>query len=229
MMKIALSVGLTLVVIIALLIKPLRKYKWKIMAGYAICVILLFVFYNYRTIGLILPFYRPTNQMFYQSDYVATKEYPDAFLPYLLKDKEVVVPTTLSWDESKKETYDHWQSGGMLYMNIINILSENGAKVSKEDYFYIFDQEKFQDELTDIGYLNDTFRYSFFYNDLESEYGNGFYYYWAYSASTTPFELYVSKKDVESCDRMYLMFNIEGNKLYLVSEAIYDEFTGGLD
>ena len=228
-MKIALSLMVTILVIIALIIKPLRKYKWTIMAIYGFAVIVLFVFYNYRTRDLILPFYKPVNQMFYQDDYIKTKEYPDAFMPYLLKGKEVVVPTLVTWDEDKKETYDHWQSGGMLYMNMVNIFEENGAMVSWKEYNFFLDQEKYEDEIIELGYLNDTFRYSFFYNDIECEYGNGFYYYWAYGANSIPFELLICKRDIETADKLYLMFNSTGDMLYLVSESVYEECTGGMD
>ena len=227
-MKIILSLALTIAVIAALLIKPLKKHRWKIMACYGLFTVALFIFYNARTLDLILPFYKPQSQTFYQSDYADTKEYPDALLPYILKDKEVVVPTLLTWDEANKESYDHWQSGGMLNMNTVNILTENGAKVTKEDYLFILDPEALENELIELGYLNDTFRYSFFYNDLESEYGNGFYYYWAYGASSIPFELYICPKDLKEADRLYLMYDAEGDTMYLISDSVYEEYAGGL-
>lgn len=229
MMKIALSALVTILLIIALFIKPLRAHRWKIMTAYALSVIFLFAFYNYRTINLILPFYQPKNQMFYQKEYTDTKEYPDALLPYLLNGKEVAIPSQLKWDESVMETYDHWQNGGMLNMNIYNILSENGAKVDFEDYLYIIDREIFEKELSELGYLNDTFRYSFFYNDIQSEYGNGFYYYWSYGASTQPFELLVWPDGIKEASKLYLMFDYEGNKLYLISSEVYEKhILGGL-
>lgn len=222
-MKIALSLMVTLAVIIALFIKPLQKHRWKIMAFYGVIVTGLFIFYNVRTKDFILRFIKPTNQMFYQADFSRTDEYPDALLPYLLDGKTVIMPSLFAWDPSIKETYEHWQSGGMLYMNIENVLKENGACVKIGDYNGNFDSDRYKDDMLNLGYLNDTFRYSYFYNDLVSEYGNGFYYYWFYGANAVPFKLYFCPTDLEKEDTIYLLTDEAG--LYMVPESYYLEVT----
>lgn len=223
-MKIVLSLAVTIIVIAALLIKPLKKYRWKIMAGYALAVAGLFLFYNVRTKDLILPFYKPTNQMFYQPEYTKTSEYPDALLPYLLEGKKVILPSFFAWDPSIKETYEHWQSGGMLNMNMENVLIENGASVELKDYSTFIDADKYESDMLALGYFNDTFRYSYFYNDMTSEYGNGFYYYWFYGANAIPFKLIICPVGFEESDVLYAMLDKDSN-FYLIPEKYYEEVT----
>ena len=221
-MKILLSLIITLITVALILYKPTRKHLGKVLCGYFVMVIVLFAFYNYRTAGYILKFIRPVNQMFYQPDFQESGEYPDALLPYILEGKKIYLPTIFEWDESIKETYDHWQSGGMLSMNMQNILEENGAQVILDDYMFMLDTKKYQKDMVDLGYLNDTFRYSFFYNDLESEYGNSFYYYWFYGVNAVPFKLNVCPKAYMDSDTLYMMFDEDAN-LYLVSKEYFEQ------
>lgn len=228
-MKILLSAFVTIFVIIALCIKPLRVHKWKIMAAYAVLVIFLFAFYNVRTKDLILPFYKPTNQMFYQREFVDTKEYPDALLPYVLNGKKVILHRLMVWDKEDEETYDIWQKGGMFNLNLDNIIKENGGSIERTDYYVLFDPKLIESDVDELGYLNDAFRYSFFYNDIQKEFGNSFYYYWSYGVSASPMELYISK-DFENADTFYLMIDInDGNKYYLVSEEVYNKYVRAME
>lgn len=222
MMKIALAIIVTIFALIGITVKPLRAHRGKIMAAYAVMVIFLFAFYNYRTKELILPFYKHNNQMFYQSRFADTGEYPDALLPYVLKGKTIVIPNIVKWDDSIKETYDFWQNGDMINMNLYNIFTESGARVEFGDYIYLLDKERQEKDMTRLGFLNDTFRYSYFYNDLESEYGNGFYYYWFYGANAVPFEIALCEDGFVDADTLYVLFD-ENGSLNLVSQAYYDK------
>lgn len=220
-MKILLSLLITIFAFGAMSIKKLRVHKWKIMGCYFAGIIVLFVFYNYRTLDFMLPFYHPTNQMFYQSDFINTGEYPDALLPYLLDGRTVYISEAITWNDEDKEIYDFWGSGQMSCMNIVNILEHSGATVEKiKSYLIIRGDQKQKFEF--IGYINDTFRYSHFYNDIVSEYGNGFYYYWFYAASMNPTGLYICQEDIEDADELCLLMDENAN-IYIASKSYADK------
>ena len=162
-MKIILSAIITIVLLVGLFIRPLRKHRWKILAGYAVAVAALFAFYNYRTLDLILPFYRPVNQMFYQEEFMESGEYVDAIIPYLTKDKTIYFPQYLNFDiaEEIKESNELWSSGSSLGMDLKNILAENGANVILADTGYGYDStnrdmaEFVSENFDDMGYINE--------------------------------------------------------------------------
>lgn len=221
-MKLILSVLLTLVVIVALLVKKLRAHIGAIMVSYAIIMIGLFCFYNYRTADIILPFYKPVNQAFYQNDFIKDGEYTDAALWYILRDKTVIIPFSADFEGVGEDSFnDVWLSGKITDTNYENIFSKNGARVERihADTFWVPDEHK--DEFKKLGYLNDALRYSFMYNDFTSEFGNAFYYYWAYSTQSAPIELFLNIDDIDKDDVYYLMFD-ENVNLYLTSENYYD-------
>lgn len=229
-MKIILSAIITIVLLVGLFIRPLRKHRWKILAGYAVAVAALFTFYNYRTLDLILPFYRPVNQMFYQEEFMESGEYVDAIIPYLTKDKTIYFPQYLNFDiaEEIKESNELWSSGSSLGMDLKNILTENGANVILADTGYGYDStnrdmaEFVSENFDDMGYINDTLRYAHLYNDIKGEYGNGFYYYWAYSKSFSARKLYACPKQLEESNELYLILDTENNA-YLVSKSFLEE------
>lgn len=223
-MKLALTLIITIAVIVALITRPLRRYKWIVLGAYAVMVICLFAFYNVRTIDLILPFYHPTNQLFYQSDFLEEEEvlYPDALLPYLLENKNVYLPAYMMLDGLDVNTDEVWQNGQMLGLNIKNILESCGANVITGQMYPIIDENKVKELFTDFGCLNDTFRYSFFHNNLEGEYGNAFYYYWFYGASSEPFNLYLYNDGVCASDDLILLFD-DNTNVYLVPSNIYEQ------
>lgn len=225
-MKIILAGTITLLVVLALLVKRLRKYKWGIMGAYLVGVIALFAFYNYRTLDLILPFYHSSNQLFYQKEFVEAGEYPDSLLPYIFEGKNVYLPNYIYWNEDTIDSYDAWNNGEILCMNIEKILTSSGANV-----IYSECGDKIKDEqkqlFEDLGYLNDTFRYSFFYNNLESEYGNAFYYYWYYGANSAPIKMYVCAHDLESAEDLMILFDKEMG-FYLIAKDYYEKEVAGL-
>lgn len=220
-MKIILATIITLLALACLLIKKLRIYKWGIMLAYFVSVIALFAFYNYRTIDYILPFYHPTNQMFYQEEFVEDGEYPDSLLPYILDGKKVHLPNYIYWNEDTVDSIDAWKNGELLCMNIENVLTNSGATVVYDDFDYkISDSQK--DAFEELGFLNDTFRYSFLYNNLKEEYGNAFYYYWYYSANSQPIKMYICPKQYEESDDLLLLFDANMG-FYLISKDYYDK------
>lgn len=220
-MKLILSVLLTLVVIAALLVKKLRAHIGTIMVSYAIIMIGLFCFYNYRTAGIILPFYKPVNQSFYQTDFIEDGEYPDAALWYILRDKTIVIPLAADFSDVDVNSFDGWLSGEIININYENIFTKNGAKVIKIDEANKLVPSEHIGDFENLGYINDALRYSYMHNDLTSEYGNGFYYYWAYSTQSEPTKLFLNINDIDKDDVYYLMFD-ENLNLYLTSENYYD-------
>lgn len=226
-MKILLALSVTIFAIAALLIKPLRRHRWKIMGAYAILVICLFALYNIRNRNLILTFLNPTNQLFYQPEFAEGDEklYPDALLTYLLEGKEVYVPAYVAWDDVDASSDEVWENGQMLCINFMNILRSNGADIQVGENYDILDGESVRDEFDDLGPLNDTFRYSFFYNNLTGEYGNGFYYYWFYGANSNPFNLYVYKNGTDKADKLVALFDGSMN-IYLAPYEFYEKAKG---
>lgn len=220
-MKIILSLSLTAAVLVLLLVKKLKPYRSKIICFYGLAVAGLFAFYNYRTADLILPFYHPENQMFYQPEFLETGEYTDALLPYIVKGKTVHMYDYYMDMDADFNNIDVWNSGQMGVLDIKNIMEENGAKVimMSDDPEYLT-SEQTERLCENAGFLNDTFRYSYFYNNLDSEYGNGFYYYWFYSASRKPFSLLMDIEGIREADDLYFLTDESGN-MVLMSE---DEF-----
>lgn len=226
-MKILLSICLTIAVLALLLIKRLKPHRGKIICLYGICVLGLFIVYNYKTKDLILPFYRPSNQMFYQPEFLSTGEYTDALLPYIVKGKTVHMYDYHMDLDGDPNSIDAWNSGQMGVMDIKNIMEENDAKVElmHEEPLYLYDEQA-MNSFENAGYLNDTFRYSYFYNNLDSEYGNGFYYYWFYSVSKKPFCLLLNTEGLKESEDLYFLTDESGN-MVLMSEKVFErEVTG---
>lgn len=221
-MKIALSIALTAVIIVLLCIKKLKPYRGRIIALFGVGTVILFAIYNYKTADLILPFYHPVNQNFYQPEFVSTGEYTDALLPYIVKGKTVNMYDYSMDIDSDLNSIDSWNSGKMIFADLRNILEENGATVNRiSGYPTYVTKEKLDELFVNAGFLNDTFRYSYFYNNLNSEYGNGFYYYWFYSVNLEPFCLYVNPEGIESADEFYLVSDDSGN-LCLMTEEVFN-------
>jgi len=226
-MKLLLALFVTIFAIVALLIKPLRIHRWKIMGAYAVLVICMFALYNVKNRDLILSFLKPVNQMFYQPEFAEGEEklYPDALLKYLLDGKDVYVPAYVAWDDIDASSDEVWENGQMLCINFMNILKSNGANVIVGDNYSILDKDNVSDEFDDLGCLNDTFRYSFFYNNLTGEYGNGFYYYWFYGANNNPFSLFVYNKGIDKADKLIALF--DGNmNIYIAPYGFYEKVKG---
>lgn len=223
-MKIALSIALTAVIIVLLCIKKLKPYRGHIVCLFGIGTIILFAVYNYKTADLILPFYHPVNQTFYQPEFVSTGEYTDALLPYIVKGKTINMYDYTMDIDSDLNNMDSWNTGTMLLADIRNILEENGATVNRmSDYPVFVTQEKVEELFENVGYLNDTFRYSYFYNNLNTEYGNGFYYYWFYSVSDEPFCLYVATEGIRESDELYMLTDKSGNWCLMSKEVFNRE------
>jgi len=229
-MKIILSALVTIILLVGLFVKPAEKYRWKIMAGYAVAVAALFAFYNYRTLDYILPFYHPYNQMFYQTEYMENGEYVDSILPYLTKNKTIYFPQYMNFDldDSIRESNEVWSDWNSLGMDLKNILAENGATVVLSDKNYGIDNtniqmaEALRSDFEDMGYMNDTLRYSHLYNDIKGEYGNGFYYYWAYSKSLPTMKLYACPAQLKESNELFVILDSDYN-VYLVSKQFLEE------
>ncbi|HOO29127.1 MAG TPA: hypothetical protein PLU43_11740, partial [Lachnospiraceae bacterium] len=81
-----------------------KQYKKHILGGFVIVMILLSFIYNIRTLSLIVPFYYPVNQTFYQPGFLENGEYPDSFLPLLLNGKTVYTKDdSISIEQCKEE------------------------------------------------------------------------------------------------------------------------------
>lgn len=222
-MRAIISIIVTAVVIAALMIKKTKKYKWTVLTGYIVAIIALSAFYNNRTMDLILPFYTPTNQMFYQSDFAKEGVYPDSILPHLMKDKIVYMPMVMQWRPFTEsfENGECWENGSIQCMNMENIFSSCGAEVNLTGDFSLINEAQ-KAYFEDLGCFNDALRYSFFYNDLDNKYGNSFYYYWYYGTTKKPFELFVCPKGLDESDELVVLADTNFN-MYIISKDYYEQ------
>lgn len=224
-MKIILSATITFITFALLLTKKGKENRWKVLAGYALCVIALFVFYNIKTADLILPFYRPTNQLFYQPEFLEEGEYTDSLLPYVVGGKTIHLPSYILDELPGKESAEAWQTGEMFCLNIFEVMKNCGAKtVIDEDNNFSMNIGEASD-FEDIGYLNDAFRYSFLYNNSTEKYGNSFYYYWFYGDNFAPFKMYLYKDGLMENDELYLLVGSD-RSLYLMPHEVYLKVRG---
>lgn len=170
-----------------------REYKGQILTGFVIVMILLSLVHNARVTSLVVPFYRPMNQIFYQTEFLEKGEYPDSFLPLLLKDKKVYtkddrITLEQAMGEGKNWLYSYYHNE-----NAINILKLSGAEVVPDAALNSsFVEETQMEVFEDLGYANDMFRYSFLLNSFWEELGNYFTYYWYYADLMPELHVYLN-------------------------------------
>lgn len=229
-MKNVAILSLLIVAVIAILIK--KEYRIKIIAGFMGCVILLNLVYNYRVMPLLMTYFRPTAQTFYRADYYDEGTYPDAFIPFLVKDKVIYTKNDpLTIDESTAEGKD-WLYAYYHITNATDLMKLYGASevINDESYNGILVPEDKKSDFYDLGYANDMFRYSFVANDFWEELGNYFTYYWYYYEYLDEIHVYVNPEGLDSGDELVLLWDgvheKENEDYYLMSKDYYDREVG---
>ena len=243
-MKIVLVAGCTLLCFVFLhLTKSFNRKKW-VMAAYVGVMILLFAFYNYRTVELILPMYHPTDQTMYQKEFIDTGAYPDAILPYILEGKTIYVKDDYREDEQNNalETGEAFNDEGKYWMyayhhtvNETNFLKACKAEVvpDKKLNNVVLDGDIIE-RFEDLGMINDLFRYTFLLANDNEEWWNAFYYYWYYSCymhdiDNEGMHMYICADGIKDADELVLLWTEnESEDLYLMTKAFYDKEVGML-
>lgn len=225
-MKYLLALLICVGCLLALNISPLKKHKGIAMAVASAAVIVMFVFYNVRTLDLILPIYSHTNQVFYQEEFEEEGLYPDAFLPYLFKDKTVYTKNDKceSVEAAKALGYDYTYYYYHVN-NCVNYLKSVGAKVICDDAYndvVLSDSQKSKFE--DLGYANDMFRNTFTLSDEVGEHSNAFHYYWFYAYHVGEMHVYVCPEMLKDSDELLVLWDDKENEdFYIVSREYYEK------
>lgn len=229
-MKLLIMGLLTIGMIVLLLIKPTRKYRNVILGLYGVAVLGLSASATWRTASLTLPFYYPSSQTFYQREFLDNGEYPDAFLPLLLKGKTVYTKDDGFCSDEKMNV--DWTEDGKYWIyffyhmrNAKSFLETAGANVIpdvKYNDIVLNDAQKAYFE--DLGLSNDMYRYMFPLSDIEEEWSNGFYYYWYYSCFAGPSHVYICSQDIEDAEELLILWTDEMNEdLYIISKDYYEK------
>lgn len=224
-------------VIAGILIRIKSKYRTRVIAGFAVIMMLMSVLYNIRLLGKLLPFYRPLNQTFYQTDFLKNGEYPDSLLMLLFKGKTVYLK-----DDAvpSSDTHGrHWIYGYYHLHNVEWFLECMDAKPVLDDGMndIILDDAKIGNDFEELGITNDMFRNSFMYNDMEGEWGNYFYYYWYYYERLDTIRAYMNVnvdsqgKTVFDTDELVLLWNavdgVEEEDIYIMTRDYFDKEVAG--
>lgn len=211
----------------AVLLRWKKEYKGSVLAGYVIAMILLSVVYNMRVLPSTVPFYYPTNQTFYQTEFLEQGEYPDSFLPLLLKDKTVYtkddrITLDQAVEEGKNFVYAYYHNE-----NAINYMELMEARVIPDAALNnAWVDEAQMEAFTDLGYANDMFRYTFLCNDFWEELGNYFTYYWYYFEYLPEIHIYLNAVGMEETDTFVVLWDgdaeNEAENLYIMTQAYYE-------
>lgn len=231
-MKFLLVGMLTAVVIAAMMIPGLKKYRGYILAAFGVGAVLLSAFQTYRTAALMLPFYHAREQAFYQREFAGEGLYPDAFLQLILKDKTVYTKDDLDdyLDEHPKTEDDtSWFDDGQYWMyefyhqtNITSFLDVTGAVVMADDNYNsaVITEEHLKD-FENAGYSNDMYRYLFPLSNIDQEYSNSFYYYWYYSTFVGTKNIYINPEGIHESGEIVVLWD-KDETLYVMTKEYYD-------
>ncbi|HAG69563.1 MAG TPA: hypothetical protein DCL38_06285 [Lachnospiraceae bacterium] len=231
----AVFIGAVTVLVCVLLVLK-KEYRRQVIAGYLIIVILFSAFYNFRFAGTIVDFYRPTDQSFFQREFLESGEYPDSLLPLILQGKTVYTKDDRFEDFEEAEKYGkNWLYGFYHAANDLNYLRLAGAEVVKDEGMngtMLSDEGK--KDFERLGPANDMFRYSFICSKFKDEIGNFFNYYWYYCDYLPEIAVYLNisedseGKDIGSSDELVVLWENpeelpEGDNFYVMTKAYYEE------
>ena len=203
-------------VIAGILIRIKTKYRMHILAAFAVLMILMNGLYNVKLLGKLLPFYRPTNQTFYQTQFLENGEYPDSLLMLLLKDRDVYIK-----DDPAKNTHNrYWLYKYYHFYNAKWFLENTGASVICDGSMNeaMVDKTTIENDFEEFGIINDMYRNCFKYNDIEKEWGNYFYYYWYYFEYQDTIRAYLNTKEDPNGETVF-----DANELVILWDDVEEE------
>lgn len=230
-MKMLIAVVMAILLLVLLLIPQLKKYKGIILAAYGFAFMLLVALQMFRTVGLMLPFYQPKDQMFYQKEFAEEGLYPDALIQLLVKNKTVYVKDDR--DEYMEENCHsenglkdgkYWLYPFYHQINMTNFLNAAGAKVVADDsYNNSFISEENQNDFDFAGYGNDMFRFMFLLSNDTGEWSNYFYHYWYYCDHLDVMNVYINPEGVNEAEEIVVLWDDKENEtIYIMTKDYYD-------
>lgn len=234
MTKMLIALALAVCVAVLLIIPITKKYRTYILLAFGCACALLGAAQTFRNASLILPFYHPDNQAFYQPQFASEGSYPDAILPLLVKGKTVYIKDDLddylanhSKQAESTSYFDDWKYWMYEYYhqnNLTDFLTAAGATVVAKDEYNdsIIDDEKIKD-FEWLGYTNDLNRYLFPLSKLNEEWSNSFFYYWYYSTYLPLSEVYVMGENVNTATELVILSDDNENETwYVMTKDYYD-------
>lgn len=220
---------LILAVIAIIAIRVFEKFKVQLIIAFLLCITLVSGLYTLRNINGVVSFVRPTNQLFYQSEYLEDGMYPDAILPLIVKDRKVYTK-----DDIKHFEYD--MSGEALWEEDLRDIHYG---INSENLLKAFDADTVRDSsmndaiITDdiqkdfevLGAANDMLRFSGVVGSGTEEYWNYFHHYYVYTAYGMPMNVYLNVNDMDS-ELVALWQKVKkgyGENLYIMNKDYYDK------
>lgn len=205
------------------------KYREKIIVVFLLFMIVLNVLYNRERINALLPLRTTTNQLIYQQDYAELKEFPDALIPLLIKDKTVCVKNDYKslYDALYVQNYE-WLYSYYHKTNPTEYLKRYGANVIDDDSLNntVINDEYLAD-FDDIGYANDMLRNAFLFYPEDFEPASYFYHYYYYREYIGPMHVYINFDGIVESDELVFLWQNdsiedETETLFLMTKKYYD-------
>ena len=237
-MRYVVIIGLALLA--GILIRIKSEYRNRFLICFGAAAVLMSGLYYYRLFSVkqLIPFYRPVNQTFYQTEFLEKGEYPDSLLMLLFKDKTVYAKDDayLLADAEKHNKYfmyAYYHAKSMYFF-----LEYAQAALIKDPGMndHMVGNSVLEEDFTELGNVNDMFRYCFMYNDFTEEAGNYFSYYWYYYELMGPLKAYLytgtdsEGNTVFTADELVVMWNtvdgVEEEDIYVMTRDYYDKNIG---
>ena len=231
-MKVIATLILTVIAMILLAIK--KEYRSIILGSYVVIMVLFGVFYNYKTINNIVSFHRPTEQTFYQKEYMENGDYPDAILPIILNGKTVYTKNDHYTIDKAEEEGKNWMYSPYHKYNAINFMEFCGAEVNFDRAYNktMISDADIENDFENLGRTNDMFRYSFMHAKGDEFLWNYFNFYWYYYEYLGDAYVYIETTQDELGDTVYTADELmvlwdspkdhEEENLYIMTKTYYD-------
>ena len=221
---------LMIAVVFAVVMRIMKQHREKIM----ICGVLVMAFisgvYSYAKASDILPSKNSFTQTFYNTDYLESGDFPDAFLRLFLEGKKAYVKNDrFTVEESEAAgfdfTYAYYHVENVenylrsVNCEVIEDESMNETKVG-EDRFADFER---------LGYLNDMLRNTVMYTKHDNGCGNYFFFLWYYRDMTKTAYVYMNTEGLDETDEIVVLWQAQGvdagetEDVYIMSRDYYEE------
>ncbi|MCR4685624.1 MAG: hypothetical protein K5649_09170 [Lachnospiraceae bacterium] len=219
------------------LLKWKKEYGLVLLIGVLSVLILANAAFSYRDLTRLVPMTTTVNQLPYQIGYPEEGAYPGAILPLMVSGKTVYTKNDIEhyeFDMSDPEApWEHALNSIYYGLNSRNLLSAMDAKVIADDSLNDLQiSEEITGKCVDLGFSNDTYRYSHAVNDIPEEYGNYFHYYYIYTANGAPMHIYLGASDPlsltpEGEEELYAIWQKKeqgcGEDLYIFDREFYEK------
>ncbi len=228
-MKLLSIAALTIAAFAGLCLVKSDKYRKYIWAAYFAAVLLLSVYLSVTTLPRMLSFYTPTDQTFYQKQFLADGDYPDAFLDVFLTDKVVYTKNDPAlFDDNEPEGKEYVYSYYHMY-NAQNFIKASHPKrlIASDDLNDVFLTDAQKEDFDELGITNDMFRNTVMYGRHLDEPGTYFSYLWYYKEIMPLMHAYVHADDLADAEEVLVLWDDGHEKepcdLYIMSMDYYRE------